>query len=116
MSVNGVNQDIDPGYQTSPVILHNRTFIPIRAIIEKLGGTVTWDAADQQLTITLNNNTIVLNVGSKTATVNGAATPLDDAPYISASGRTMLPLRFIMQNLGGHTVNWDSTARTITIQ
>jgi SOS response regulatory protein OraA/RecX len=116
MYVNGTAQDIDPGYQTSPVIKNSRAFIPIRAIIEKLGGTVTWDAADQQLTITLNNTTIVLSVGSTTATVNGVATTLDDAPYVSASGRTMLPLRFIMENLGGHTVNWDSNARTITIQ
>jgi len=115
MYVNGAAQDIDPGYQTSPVILHSRTFVPIRAIIEKLGGTVTWDAASQQLTITLNKNTIVLTVGSATATVNGAATALDDAPYISTTGRTMLPLAFITNNLG-HKATWNSAARSITIQ
>ena len=116
MSVNGVNQDIDPGNQTQPVIINGSTFIPITAIIEALGGTVTWNAADQQVTINLNNTSIVLTIGSKTATVNGVATTLDNAPYISATGRTMLPVRFIMENLGGHTVNWDATTRTITIQ
>jgi hypothetical protein len=115
MYVNGAAQDIDPGNQTSPVIVNGSTFVPISAIIKSLGGTVNWIAANQPLTITLNNTTIVLNIGNKTATVNGAATTLDGAPYISATGRTMLPLRFITESLG-HTVKWDASTKTITIQ
>jgi hypothetical protein len=115
MYVNGIAQDIDPGYHTSPVIVNSSTFIPIRAIIEKLGGTVAWNATDQQVTITLNNTTVILTIDSKTATVNGALTTLDDDPFISATGRTMLPLRFIAESLG-HTVNWNASNKTITIQ
>jgi hypothetical protein len=115
MYVNGTAQGIDPGNQTSPVIVNGSTFVPISAIIKSLGGTVNWDAAAQEVTITLNNTTVVLNIGNKTATVNGAATTLDDAPYISATGRTMLPLRFITESLG-HTANWDASSKTITIQ
>ncbi len=115
MYVNGAAQAIDPGNQTSPVIVNGSTFVPISAIIKSLGGTVTWDAADQEVTITLNGTSIVLNIGNKTATVNGAATTLDDAPYISVTGRTMLPLRFITESLG-HTANWDASSKTITIQ
>jgi hypothetical protein len=54
MTVNGTSQDIDPGYQTAPVIIKDRTFIPIRAIVESLGGTVDWSASDQKITITVN--------------------------------------------------------------
>jgi SOS response regulatory protein OraA/RecX len=115
MYVNGAAQDIDPGNQTSPVIVNGSTFVPIGAIINSLGGTVSWDGANQEVTITLNNTTVVLNIGNKIAAVNGAATTLDGAPYISATGRTMLPLRFITESLG-HTVNWDPSSRTITIQ
>ncbi len=115
MSVKGIAQDIDPGYQTSPVIINGRTFVPIRAIIESLGGKVDWSASDQKITITLNNTPIVLNIGNKSGTVNGAAKALDDAPFISATGRTMLPLRFVTENLG-HNVAWDNAAKTITIQ
>jgi SOS response regulatory protein OraA/RecX len=116
MSVNGVDQDIDPGYSTQPVIVNSSTFVPIKAIIAALGGTVDWSAADKQVTINLNNSSIVLSIGSKSATVNGVEKTLDNTPFISATNRTMLPLRFITENLGGHTVNWDSTTRSITIQ
>ncbi|MGD0153750.1 MAG: copper amine oxidase N-terminal domain-containing protein [Thermacetogeniaceae bacterium] len=115
MSVKGVAQDIDPGYQTSPVIINGRTFVPVRAIIESLGGKVDWSASDQKITITLSNTPIVLNIGNKSGTVNGVAKTLDDAPFISATGRTMLPLRFITENLG-HNVAWDNSTKTITIQ
>jgi mannitol/fructose-specific phosphotransferase system IIA component (Ntr-type) len=116
MFVRGVAQDIDPGYQTQPVINNGRTFVPIKAIIEALGGTVAWNPANQQVAINLNNTSMVFSIGSTNATINGSATALDQAPYISSTSRTMLPLRFIMEQLGGHTVNWDSNNRTITIQ
>jgi SOS response regulatory protein OraA/RecX len=115
MYVNGSAQDIDPGNQTSPVIINGSTFVPISAIIEKLGGTVTWDAADQTVTITLNGTSIVLNIGKTSATVNGEGKTLSGAPFLSTTGRTMLPLRFITENLG-HSVRWEASNRTITIQ
>jgi len=115
MTVNGISQDIDPGYQTAPKIVNDRTFIPIRAIIENLGGTVDWSASDQKVTVTLNDVPIVFHIDSSQATVNGTVKVLDAPPYISSSGRTMLPLRFITENLG-HTVTWDDSTQTITIQ
>lgn len=45
MTVNGVTREIDPGRGTSPVIVNGRTLLPIRAIIEALGGSVAWDQA-----------------------------------------------------------------------
>jgi len=114
MSVNGVAQDID-GNQTQPVIRNSRTFVPIAAIITALGGTTSWDNVNQTVTINLNNTSITLAIGSTSANVNGVATPLDDAPFISSTGRTMLPLAFITKSLG-HTASWNAQARTITIQ
>ena len=44
MMVNGVQQQIDPGRGTKPVIIPKwgRTVVPIRAIVEVLGGTIAW--------------------------------------------------------------------------
>ncbi|HWP97767.1 MAG TPA: copper amine oxidase N-terminal domain-containing protein [Syntrophomonadaceae bacterium] len=112
--VKGTEKDIDPGYQTSPLIKNGRTFIPIRTVIESLGGTVQWLDSDQSLTITLNGSTVVLKIGQKTATVNGTTKEIDGAPFLSDTGRTMLPIRFIAENLG-LTVNWDDATQTITI-
>lgn len=46
-----------------------------------------------------STKTITLSIGSTKATVNGSAVQLDAAPFI-AGGRTMLPVRFVAENMG----------------
>jgi len=101
-----------------PIIKNNRTLLPIRAIIEALDGTVSWDATERKVTVTLGSTTIELWIGKSIAKVNGIDTSIDSTnskvvPEIINS-RTMLPLRFVTENLGA-TVNWDGATKTITI-
>ncbi len=56
---------------------------------------------------------IKMTVDSMTAYVNGTATTLDAAPVIKNS-RTMLPVRFVAENLGA-TVGWDAATQTVSI-
>ena len=49
MSVDGVNQEIDPGRGTQPLIISGRTMVPIRAVVEAMGGTVTGKRARRRL-------------------------------------------------------------------
>jgi hypothetical protein len=56
---------------------------------------------------------IRLELGSTTATVNGVAETLEYAPFI-ADDRTMVPVRFIAEALGG-TLSFDQATRTVTI-
>ena len=103
---------------STPVIKNSRTLLPIRAIIEALGGTVAWDPIAHKVTVTLGTKTVVLWIGKSLATVNGVSTPIDatdasDVPEI-INGRTMLPLRFVSENLGC-TVLWGDATQTITI-
>jgi len=114
-TVNGETRTLD----SPPIIKNNRTLLPIRAVVEALGGTVSWDAAERKVTITLSSTTIELWIGKSTAKVNGVNTPIDPTnpkvvPEIINS-RTMLPLRFVTENLGC-TVEWDGTTKTITIR
>ncbi|MBB6214506.1 hypothetical protein HNQ80_000586 [Anaerosolibacter carboniphilus] len=115
MFVSGQRKEIDPGKGTTMTIKNGRTFLPIRAVIESMGGEVAWDASDKRVSIYLKNNKIYLWIGSKTAKVNGASKESDVAPYISESGRTMLPLRFIVENLGCEA-DWDGTTKKVTIK
>ena len=113
-TVNGETRTLD----SPPIIKNNRTLLPIRAVVEALGGTVGWDATERKVTITLSSTTIELWIGKSTAKVNGVNTPIDPTnskvvPEIINS-RTMLPLRFVTENLGC-TVEWDPKTRTITI-
>ena len=60
MTVNGAETEIDPGRGTTPLIIGDRTLVPIRAIIEAAGGEVEWDDAAQQVTLTYNGDVIRL--------------------------------------------------------
>ncbi len=113
-TVNGSERTLD----SPPIIKNGRTLLPIRAIIESLGGSIDWDNDQRKVTITLKNTTIELWIGKNIAKVNGVNTPIDTSnskvvPEI-INGRTMLPLRFVAENIGAE-VNWDGATKTVTI-
>jgi hypothetical protein len=113
-SVNGVSNTLD----SPPIIKNGRTLLPIRPVIEALGGSVSWDPTEKKVTVSLGSNTIELWIGKPTANINGVSKPIDSTnskvvPEI-INGRTMLPLRFVTDNLGCD-VQWDGPTQTITI-
>ena len=113
-TVNGETKTLD----SPPVIKNSRTLLPIRTVVESLGGTVDWSDSEKKVTVSLGTNTIELWIGKSTAKVNGTDKPIDPSnpkvvPEIINS-RTMLPLRFVTENLGA-TVDWNDKTKTITI-
>ena len=118
MTVDGVRQEIDPGRDARPIIRDGRTHVPVRAIVEELGGGVSWDEADRSVSITLADIAIELWIGRSMASVNGVSKPVDSVsprvvPEI-ANGRTMVPLRFVAESLGA-TVTWNQARREISL-
>lgn len=113
MTVNGTEKEIDPGRGTVPVIDHDRTLAPVRAIIEEMGGTVAWDEETQTATLTYEDGTIRLTLDSATAYWQDTAYALDAAP-VSINDRTMMPIRFIAECFG-FAVDWNAEQQTITI-
>jgi hypothetical protein len=114
MTVNGSNKEIDPGKGTVPLIMNGRTLVPIRAIIEAMGGTISWDGEAKKVTVQLKGNNIELWIGEYTTLVNGTSKTTDVPPQI-INERTMLPLRFISENLGCN-VKWNGDTAEITIK
>ena len=117
ITVNGTAHAIDAS-GTIPVIVAGRTLLPIRAVVEAIGGTIVWDAATRTVTITASAITMGLTIGNRMATVNGVGLPIDSTnatvvPLI-VGGRTMLPVRFVGEQLGG-TVDWNAATRTATL-
>jgi FtsP/CotA-like multicopper oxidase with cupredoxin domain len=112
ITINGISKKID-AQGSKPIIKNGRTLLPIRVIIESLGGTVEWNAKEQKVTITLNGHSIILWIVKTTALVDGSKTTLDVASQI-INGRTYLPLRFIAENLNA-LVQWDQSTKTVTI-
>ncbi len=115
MYVNDKKIEIDKGLGTEVVIKNGRTFLPIRSLIENMGGSVEWDQKDSRVTLYLDNHKIQLWIGSKTAKVDGVNKETDVEPYISSTNRTMLPLRFIIENFDCE-VDWDGLTKTVTIK
>ena len=113
MSVNGKAQEIDPGRGTTPIIVSSRSMVPIRAIVEAMGGTIGWENSSQQITLTANGNTVKMWIGKKEITVNGTTQTIDVAPLIQ-NERTFVPVRFSAENLNAK-VDWINTTKEAII-
>jgi hypothetical protein len=104
---------------TPPIIHEGRTFMPIRYIADNVGATVAWNQDEQKATITSSGKIIELWIGNNTARVDGTMIKIDvandDVTPILTGGRTMLPLRFIAEQLGCQ-VDWNEATQEINIQ
>ena len=100
-------------FEVAPVIENDRTMVPYRAIFEKLGYQVGWDADTRSVTAAKGNTTMKLTIGSKTVTVNGGTVTSDTAPVIRQD-RTLVPLRLVSE-YSGCDVLWDKDTRTVAM-
>lgn len=89
-----------------PMIVNDRTLVPVRFIAESFGADVSWDGDTKKVTVKNGDNTIELYIDKAEITVNGAVSALDAAAGI-VDGRTMLPLRAVVEALGKE-VFWDA--------
>lgn len=92
-------------FEQNPIIDNDTTMLPVRYLFEEMGAVVDWNGEDSSVSIKLDDNTVKLALGESTAYINGTPTELDTPPALY-SGRTLVPLRFISENLG-YDVEWD---------
>jgi len=108
-----VNGDAVMFPDTQPQKIGSVVMVPARSVFEKMGAIVNWDPATQTVTATGNGNDIVLHMGDSIATVNGQIRYLD-LPPTTIGDRTMVPMRFLGDALGGQ-VNWNGSANLVAI-
>ncbi|MXO81343.1 hypothetical protein GRP75_26935, partial [Paenibacillus sp. OT2-17] len=91
----------------SPYIVQgaNVTMVPLRVISEGLGAQVNWSESSGTVTITAQNKNITMENGAQSATVDGKSVRLDASARMT-SGRVMVPLRFVGEELG-LKVDWQ---------
>ena len=77
----------------APFIENNRTMMQFN-VLYVFGIDVEWVAETQSIVAEGNGLKVVMQLGSKVATVNGEEVALDVAPY-SVNGRTVVPVGFI---------------------
>ncbi len=114
MTADGTVIEVDSGRGTTPILKDGRTLLPIRSIIESMGGNVGWNDYERKITLSLKNNTVELWLGDNKAKINGTQCEME-VPAQSINGRTFVPLRFVAENLGCHVI-WEASTKTVTIE
>ncbi len=121
-TVTPVSLSLNGQYLVSDVpaaAVSGRTLVPVRIISESLNAAVDWHKEDNTVTITLNDQTIILTIGQSTALVNGQTVNVPDNVSVAlanynGAARTMVPIRFVSENLAA-TVNYDAALRNVDI-
>lgn len=96
-----------------PQMVQGRVLVPFRGVLEELGAFVQWIPESRTVVAQRGNRLVVLQIGSRTATVSGETVTLD-VPATITAGTTMVPLRFLSEALGAD-VRWNAAARTVEI-
>ena len=106
--VKGERTYVDPeNLAVKPLIIDDRTLVPVRFISESFGGEVGWDGDTGTITITSGGKEIKLQLNSDVMTVDGVETKLE-VPAQSIEGRTLIPLRALCEQALGKNVFWDA--------
>lgn len=100
-------------FATAPVVQNGTTLIPIRFLFERAGANVEWNPYSEEVTVTYGENSVKLAIGSDVAYVNGREERLSAAAQL-INDKTLIPLRFISENLG-FDVLYDEAEHTAII-
>ncbi|WP_282939272.1 copper amine oxidase N-terminal domain-containing protein [Paenibacillus sp. RC67] len=100
-------------WEQQPYIENGSTMVPMRALFEKLGFTVTWEQSTQTASAKKGDLTLTLTINKGTASVNRNQYNLEVSPKIK-DGSTFIPLRFVSEAAGAD-VTWNEATRTVNI-
>lgn len=112
INLNGVPVAFDVDPYMVQVEGGSRTLVPLRSLAEALGFEVGW-VEPNQINIMRGGSLINMYINKPGYMVSGVEKQLDAPPFIMGS-RTMVPLRFIAEELGC-TVQYDGTTNTVNI-
>lgn len=90
----------------APVIVNDRTLVPIRFVTESLGGKVAWNEKEKEVVLTIDGKEIKMTIGKVLEKYGVAPVILND--------RTYMPVRFAADELGA-TTTWDAVSKMVTV-
>lgn len=106
----------------APYIKGGRTFLPVRYVGYACGvkeADIAWDAKTKTVRLQKGNTILTLRLGSRVLEVadplgNTRRVQMDVAPEITF-GRTMLPVRWVAEQLG-YRAAWDVQTQTVRLE
>lgn len=100
-------------FETQPIIIEKEPYIPIKPVLEALGWKITWDSKSKSVRAIKGENTLVIKIGSKIATLNGTAI-IQNNPPVVIKGISYVSSKFIAQEFGAK-VRWDRKDNLIVL-
>ena len=95
-----------------PIIYYDRTFLPLRTLMEMMGFTVSWDDETKTAICEKNGRLVTVDSLGKIA-INGSVSPTV-APPINIKGRNLVSARVILEAVDANVL-WNDKTRTVEI-
>lgn len=98
-----------------PEIIHDRTYIPLRSLMEAMRCDVKYNSVTSVIRIYKNDKAYALRIGSPYIYnyTTKVTVKMEDVPVIR-NGRTLVPIRY-MTELAGADVSWIESERTVNV-
>jgi hypothetical protein len=104
-----------------PAVVDGRTLVPIRAVFEALNFTVNWHAETEHVVLSRDDFVVSIGIGNDSFLTNEISSHDSvltqhalDVPAQIINGRTMLPIRAVLESVG-YNVDWNNDTRTVVI-
>ena len=100
-------------FDQPPVIINDRTMVPMRAIYEALGAEVNWDPDTRTASGTKTGITVSFTIDEAQVDINYNKKEID-APATIVNDRTLVPVRALAEGFGVD-VKWDAVSRKVLL-
>ena len=103
----------DIKFDQPPIIVNDRTLVPMRAIFEALGAVVEWENETRTAVGTKDGITIRIQIDNNVMKKNNSDIVLD-VPAQLVNDRTLVPIRAVSESFGCK-VEWVNSTKTVVI-
>lgn len=100
-------------FDTEPQSEDGRVLVPMRFLLEQMGADVDWDNDTQTATVKKGDDIVSFTIDDEIAVVNNSRKAMD-VPAQLINNKTMIPLRFLSEELG-FNVDWDGERNMVII-
>ena len=111
--VKGEKVNVDENDAVTPEIIDAVSYVPLRFLVEKSGGTVSWNEEKRSVEIKIGDYVSLINIGDTNVTVNEKAFALKKAPYIN-NERTMICIDDVILLTGLYAKNFHDCIVSVT--
>lgn len=101
-------------FDQPPVIIEDRTLVPMRGIFQALGCSIVWSEPTQTVTAIDGTDVLTLKIGDRGLYKNGELIYTMPVPAQIINDRTLVPIRAVSEALGAQ-VAWDGTDYIVEI-